>query len=89
VIRQGRIEQIGKHDELLARGGLYASLYERQFGVVETAPVGPAPVDLDGDGDGEAAGVFETMLLQALPLPAPRKDVESIVQTPPRSGRQG
>ena len=89
VIREGRIEQIGKHDELLSRGGLYASLYERQFGVVETAPVMPPPVDLDGDGDGEPARVFETMLLQALPLPAPRKDVESIVQNPPRSGGQG
>jgi len=31
VIDRGRIVQAGRHGELLARGGLYADLYERQF----------------------------------------------------------
>ena len=32
VIREGRIEQTGRHDELLREGGLYAALYSRRFG---------------------------------------------------------
>ena len=30
-MRDGRIVETGTHDELLARGGFYASLYESQF----------------------------------------------------------
>jgi hypothetical protein len=32
VIRDGRIEQTGRHEELLREGGLYASLYSRRLG---------------------------------------------------------
>jgi ATP-binding cassette, subfamily B, bacterial len=32
AIDEGRIVESGSHDDLLARGGLYASLYEEQFG---------------------------------------------------------
>ena len=32
VIRDGRIEQTGRHDELLREGGLYEALYSRRFG---------------------------------------------------------
>jgi ATP-binding cassette, subfamily B, multidrug efflux pump len=32
VVHQGAIIEIGTHDELLARGGLYAALYNLQFG---------------------------------------------------------
>jgi ABC-type multidrug transport system fused ATPase/permease subunit len=32
VMGQGRIVERGTHDSLLARGGLYAALYRRQFG---------------------------------------------------------
>jgi ATP-binding cassette subfamily B protein len=37
VVDRGRIAERGTHDELLARGGLYAQLYEQQFrsGLVE------------------------------------------------------
>jgi ABC-type multidrug transport system fused ATPase/permease subunit len=31
VINDGRVEESGTHQELLARGGLYAKLYEIQF----------------------------------------------------------
>jgi len=31
VLAKGRIAEVGSHDELIARGGLYRSLYETQF----------------------------------------------------------
>ena len=31
VVEAGRIAERGRHDELLARDGLYRALYERQF----------------------------------------------------------
>jgi ABC-type multidrug transport system fused ATPase/permease subunit len=43
VVEAGRIAERGTHDELLARDGLYRTLYERQF-VEVAAPVGP-PID--------------------------------------------
>jgi ATP-binding cassette, subfamily B, bacterial len=36
VIDQGRVTERGKHDQLLARGGLYAELYRTQFAGQET-----------------------------------------------------
>jgi ABC-type multidrug transport system fused ATPase/permease subunit len=30
VLDRGRLVELGRHDELLARGGLYASLYAAQ-----------------------------------------------------------
>jgi ATP-binding cassette, subfamily B, multidrug efflux pump len=38
VMEQGRIAERGTHDELLARGGLYAELYRRQFRDADLAP---------------------------------------------------
>ncbi len=38
VIENGRIAEVGKHDELLAKGGLYKRLYEMQF---KTEPENP------------------------------------------------
>jgi subfamily B ATP-binding cassette protein MsbA len=42
VLDQGRLVEEGTHDELLARGGLYARLYQRQFRD-EEAPVASGP----------------------------------------------
>jgi ABC-type multidrug transport system fused ATPase/permease subunit len=38
VIEDGGIVETGKHDELLAKGGLYARLHAIQFGVHERTP---------------------------------------------------
>ena len=35
VIEQGTIREIGRHAELLARGGVYTQLYEEQFRPVQ------------------------------------------------------
>jgi ATP-binding cassette subfamily B protein len=38
VLDEGRLVEEGTHAELLARGGLYAHLYETQFGVLQPVP---------------------------------------------------
>ena len=37
VLEAGRIVDIGRHDELVARGGLYAKLAAMQFGLEDEA----------------------------------------------------
>ncbi|MGQ0723558.1 MAG: ABC transporter ATP-binding protein [Candidatus Eiseniibacteriota bacterium] len=39
VLERGRIAETGTHEELLARGGLYAKLCRRQFGSADVVPV--------------------------------------------------
>ncbi|HTW24839.1 MAG TPA: ABC transporter ATP-binding protein [Candidatus Baltobacteraceae bacterium] len=43
VLEDGMIRERGTHDELLARGGLYARLYEMQFRDAEPVPRGAGP----------------------------------------------
>jgi ATP-binding cassette, subfamily B, putative efflux pump len=40
VLEAGRIVDVGRHPELLARGGLYAQLYNEQFGLNDLAKAG-------------------------------------------------
>jgi subfamily B ATP-binding cassette protein MsbA len=40
VLEAGRIADIGRHQELLARGGLYAQLYHEQFGATNLSRTG-------------------------------------------------
>ena len=47
VMEEGRIVEQGSHDELLARGGAYATLYAAQFA--------GAAADLDTEPDGQGA----------------------------------
>jgi ATP-binding cassette, subfamily B, bacterial MsbA len=48
VFDRGEVVEVGKHDELLARQGLYANLYNMQFGESATPelPELPEPVTL-------------------------------------------
>lgn len=39
VMRRGRIEEIGTHDELLRKGGLYTRLYQTQFQLTGLEPL--------------------------------------------------
>jgi ATP-binding cassette, subfamily B, bacterial len=43
VLDQGRIVERGRHDELLAAGGLYQELYETQYARTSPVPAGPEP----------------------------------------------
>lgn len=55
VVDGGRIVDRGKHAELLARGGLYASLYRRQFDSAMAATDAEAPrIDATRDTDAAA-----------------------------------
>jgi subfamily B ATP-binding cassette protein MsbA len=46
VLDQGRIVETGRHDELVAKGGLYTRLHRTQFGIAGGyAPVSSEPAD--------------------------------------------
>lgn len=47
VLEGGRIREVGSHRELLARGGLYSQLYQRQL---EMAAEGGNGTDADSSG---------------------------------------
>ncbi|MEN9936497.1 MAG: hypothetical protein RLZZ387_3076 [Chloroflexota bacterium] len=94
VVKQGVIDQVGTHRDLLKAGGLYADLYHRQFSAAveehEARPsvlLPPAPALVSEDEDEEAApaprGVFQTMISQALPAPVSRRAFETILMQSP------
>jgi ABC-type multidrug transport system fused ATPase/permease subunit len=51
VLDRGRIVQRGTHEELLAMGGLYRSLYERQQGLERDLFINPGEDPIPGEGD--------------------------------------
>jgi subfamily B ATP-binding cassette protein MsbA len=52
VLDQGRIVETGRHDELVAKGGLYTRLHHTQFGIV-----GGHAAPLPGETTEEAVAV--------------------------------
>ena len=88
VVRQGQIVEEGRHDQLLSRDGLYASLYARQFGPVAPEPALVGAGSDDEDEQDEVDQVFQTMLLEALPRPAERRVYEHTMHGRP-PGEQG
>ena len=87
AIAQGRIEQVGAHKELLRQGGLYADLYNKQFGqAVEDVggtikPIeAPAPADDDDDGvPSVTPKAFQTLIGKALPVPVTPKAFQTLM----------
>jgi ATP-binding cassette subfamily B protein len=55
VLDGGRLVEQGSHAELLAAGGLYAELYQTQFGRATASPAGDRAA-VPGDGDHALAG---------------------------------
>ena len=55
VMSAGRILEEGTPEDLLARGGLYADLYAREFGETAAADSAPLTADLDVNLDAELA----------------------------------
>ena len=52
VLDRGRVAEVGNHDQLLERGGVYAQLYNINYGLsgpsVDVAPVGGEVIGADG-----------------------------------------
>ena len=44
----GRVVEIGRHEQLVAHGGLYAELFHQQFGKVLEANSGRPPAEASG-----------------------------------------
>ena len=89
VVRQGQIVEEGRHDQLLSRDGLYASLYARQFGPVAPEPALVGAGSDDEDEQDEVDQVFQTMLLEALPRPAERRVYEHTMHGRALGGHDG
>lgn len=77
-VKLGEIAEIGTHKELLKLGGLYASLYSKQFGDAEAKAaqaeevVVPASIAAEIDDDEESSvtsKAFQTLVTKVVPRP--------------------
>jgi ABC-type multidrug transport system fused ATPase/permease subunit len=85
VVDKGRIVERGRHEELLGRRGLYASLHDRQFGTEAASAVPPRPGPArEEEPEPPSPAVFETLLDQALPTPADLKEYQRVMASAPR-----
>jgi ATP-binding cassette subfamily B protein/subfamily B ATP-binding cassette protein MsbA len=55
VIKEGQIEQMGTHDELIRAGGLYANLYAMQSGQREMAGSAVPAAEIENPQDGKGS----------------------------------
>jgi ABC-type transport system involved in Fe-S cluster assembly fused permease/ATPase subunit/thiamine kinase-like enzyme len=96
VIKQGQVEQIGTHKELLSSGGLYADLYHKQFGQAveeQGGQIKPAAAQLaaeDEEDEPISPQVFQTLMTQALPKPVSSQAFHTIMHQalPPIAAEQ-
>jgi len=56
VIQDGRVAEVGNHEELMAKGGLYKSLYEKQFAGAPLVDEDEVP-ETDAERSDEGSGV--------------------------------
>lgn len=74
VINDGRIEEVGSHDELIERGGLYREMYGMQEVVAASsmglAAILPGSGDDDGFADDDGRDVEETVIDDVIPVGA-------------------
>jgi ABC-type multidrug transport system fused ATPase/permease subunit len=84
AIKNGQIQQIGTHKELLKQGGLYADLYNKQFGqAVEEVGARNQSLEPIIKDQEEAHQVtpkaFQTLIGHALPAPASPKTFQTLI----------
>ncbi|MBK9714890.1 MAG: ATP-binding cassette domain-containing protein [Kouleothrix sp.] len=101
AIKDGQIIQVGSHKQLLKEGGLYADLYNKQFGqamdergvkaIAPAEPVAPTVDQDDEDAPAVSPKIFQTLIGKALPAPATPKAFQTLmmhVVPPPADGPQ-
>jgi ABC-type multidrug transport system fused ATPase/permease subunit len=90
AIKEGQILQVGTHKELLKQGGLYADLYNKQFGQAveeqgaKIKPIETPPLVVEDDDDEikipvVPPKVFQTLMGQALPTPISQKAFQTLM----------
>ncbi len=96
VLKDGEIVQTGTHKELLKAGGLYADLYNKQFGRAAeeqgTPLIKPDKIpepEFEPEPEVVTAQAFQTLLMQALPLPVTSQAFETLATQKPRPAQNG
>jgi subfamily B ATP-binding cassette protein MsbA len=68
VVEDGSIVERGGHEELLSRGGRYADLYERQYGIEANLFRNPGEREKPADDESPAPGATADAVVGRLPL---------------------